>query len=89
LWTLRSGVKIWAKIFMLRNAPQDAANYATTERNFVKNARVRIMTKGTWQQQLMKLFLRRERIKVKKQASELQKKLSQDRINIQGLGEEE
>lgn len=47
------------------------------------------MTKGTWRQQMMALFLRRERLKVKKQASELQKKLSKDKANLQGLGEEE
>jgi hypothetical protein len=47
------------------------------------------MGKGTWRQQMMDLFLRRERIKAKKQASELEKKLSKDRANLQGLGEEE
>ena len=47
------------------------------------------MSKGTWRQQMMDLFLRRERIKAKKQASELEKKLSKDRVNLQGLGEEE
>ncbi len=47
------------------------------------------MSKGTWRQQMMRLFLRRERIKAKKQASELEKKLSKDRVNLQGLGEEE
>jgi len=47
------------------------------------------MGKGTWRQQMMDLFLRRERLKVKKQASELQKKLSKDKVNLKGLGEEE
>tara|TARA_B100000214_G_scaffold324720_1_gene261863 strand:- start:2768 stop:2950 length:183 start_codon:yes stop_codon:yes gene_type:complete len=45
------------------------------------------MSKGTWRQQMMDLFLRRER--KPKQASELQKKLSKDRVNLIGLGEEE
>lgn len=47
------------------------------------------MGKGTWREQMMWLFLRRERLKAKKQASELQKKLSKDRVNLKGLGEEE
>ena len=47
------------------------------------------MSKGTWRQQMMDLFLRRERLKAKKQASELQKKLSKDKVNIKGLCEEE
>ena len=47
------------------------------------------MSKGTWRQQMMDLFLRRERIKAKNQASELQKKLSKDKVNLKGLGEEE
>ncbi len=47
------------------------------------------MSKGTWRQQMMDLFLRRERLKAKKPASELQKKLSKDKVNLKGLGEEE
>ena len=43
------------------------------------------MSKGTWRQQMMDLFLRRERIP--KQASELQKKISKDKANLEGLGE--
>ncbi len=46
-----------------------------------------MMGKGTWRQQMMDLFLRRER--KPKQASELQKKISKDRANLIGLGEEE
>tara|TARA_B100000524_G_scaffold222996_1_gene117719 strand:+ start:596 stop:748 length:153 start_codon:yes stop_codon:yes gene_type:complete len=44
-----------------------------------------IMSDGTWRQRMMNLFLRRERIP--KQASELQKKISKDKANLQGLGE--
>jgi len=45
------------------------------------------MNNGTWRQRMIDLFLRRERIP--KQASELQKKISKDRMNVIGLGEEE
>lgn len=51
--------------------------------------RMRAMSKGTWRQQMMALFLRRERLTAKKQLSELQKKLSKDRANLEGFGEEE
>ena len=48
------------------------------------------MVKSTWRQQMMALFLRRECKKVEKaQASELEKKLSKDKANLKGLGEEE
>lgn len=49
--------------------------------------KVNKMNNGTWRQRMIDLFLRRERIP--KQASELQKKISKDRINVIGLGEEE
>ena len=55
----------------------------------VPTVRMRTMSKGTWRQQMMELFLRRERPKSKKQLSELQKKLSKDRANLEGFGEEE
>ncbi len=45
--------------------------------------------KGTWRQQMMDLFLRRERRPKPKQISELQKKISKDKANLKGLGEEE
>ncbi len=47
------------------------------------------MTKGTWRQRMMGLFLRGERMPKPPQISELQKKLSKDKANLQGLGEEE
>ena len=47
------------------------------------------MSEGTWRQQMMDLFLRRERRPKRKQISELEKKLSKDRANLKGLGEEE
>jgi hypothetical protein len=52
-------------------------------------AKVRAMSKGTWRQQMMDLFLRRERRPKPKPLSELEKKLSKDRANLKGLGEEE
>ena len=39
--------------------------------------------------QMMDLFLRRERRPKPKQISELEKKISKDRANLVGLGEEE
>tara|TARA_B100000029_G_scaffold383052_1_gene378468 strand:+ start:591 stop:758 length:168 start_codon:yes stop_codon:yes gene_type:complete len=48
-----------------------------------------MMGKGTWRQQMMDLFLRRERRPKPKQISELEKKISKDRANLVGLGEEE
>jgi|TARA_R110002110_G_scaffold5126_3_gene26259 hypothetical protein len=74
---------------MLLNAPQVVANCATMGLFVALIAKVRAMSKGTWRQQMMELFLRRERLKAKKQASELQKKLSKDKVNLKGLGEEE
>ncbi len=47
------------------------------------------MSKGTWRQQMMDLFLRRERRPKPPQISELQKKISKDKANLKGLGEEE
>jgi hypothetical protein len=51
----------------------------------VATKEMKIMTDGTWRQRMMNLFLRRERIP--KQASELQKKISKDKANLEGLGE--
>lgn len=48
------------------------------------------MSKCTWRQKMTDLFLRREQRKAQKaKASELQKKLSKDKANLKGLGEEE
>tara|TARA_Y100000992_G_scaffold14659_1_gene8568 strand:+ start:738 stop:890 length:153 start_codon:yes stop_codon:yes gene_type:complete len=48
-----------------------------------------IMSDGTWRQRMMDLFLRRERRPKPPQISELQKKISKDKANLKGLGEEE
>ena len=47
------------------------------------------MTIGTWRQRMINLFLRSKEVPQEqpKQASELEKKLSKDRANLQGLGE--
>lgn len=74
---------------MLPNAPQVVVNCAIMGLFVAPTVRMRAMSKGTWREQMMWLFLRRERLKAKKQASELQKKLSKDRVNLKGLGEEE
>jgi len=62
-------------------------DYATMVQPFAES--VKTMTKSTWRQQMMELFLRREQRKAQKKASELEKKLSKDRANLKGLGEEE
>ncbi len=72
---------------MLKSVPQGAGHCVTMALQCAVNAVVRAMSKGTWRQQMMDLFLRRER--KPKQASELQKKISKDRANLIGLGEEE
>ena len=71
---------------MLLNA-RFVKDCATMVQPFV--GRVKTMTNGTWRQQMMDLFLRREGRKAQKHASELAKKLSKDRANLKGLGEEE
>jgi len=70
---------------MLRNAPQVVENCATMGLFVAQIAKVRTMSKGTWRQQMMDLFLRRERIP--KRASELAQKISKDKANLEGLGE--
>ena len=77
----------WAKTSMQPSVPTVMHSFTTmlVHAPIVATKEMKIMTDGTWRQRMMNLFLRRERIP--KQASELQKKISKDKANLQGLGE--